>query len=335
MKFTVVIPTFKRPKLLRDALKSVQAQTARRLIDKVIVSENGLDRASEILCKEFSDLPIEYIYQQDQLAVQKHMQWLMSQEKSNYVALLCDDDWWDIHHLAMAAESLSTCQNCVSYFSNFAYVASQSSFKKQIYYNGVEVLHLGIDNFCNYKPIVYKRDNIFLFSLLITPFHYSSMVCKGDVLMESVKIFDDVHPTYADRLLYAVISMHGNIIFNPLKTAIILYHQTMDSHNYDSNEWTIERQNGSIKLLQVADDNRIDLRNLLNKVYTASDDDDKKFIVAELIGTFPDRSNLSWFVGLDAVLEHDENKHTGKNIRVGLKVRVAERVINLIRKMVK
>jgi glycosyltransferase involved in cell wall biosynthesis len=333
MKFTIVIPTFKRADLLRIALQSISLQTAKHLINRVIVSENGLDKASEKVCDEFAGLPIQYVYQQEQLPVKKHMQWIMSQEQHDYVALLCDDDWWDIHHLAMAAEALDENKTCVAYFSDFAYVEAPNLLAKQKYHNGIGILHLKSPKFTNYKPTVFTKENIFLFSLLITPFHFSAMICKGDVLTKSVAIFDELHPTYVDRLLYPVISVFGDIIFNPLKTSIVLHHSSMDSHSYNSNEWDSQRQIGSLKVMQMAADNKIDLKSILNNAYTESSNNDKNFIIGELGVTFPDRSNIDWFVDVNTILLNDADKVEANRRENTFKRKVVSGVASAIRRV--
>lgn len=332
--FTVVIPAFNRPTLLRNALISIAQQSRRDLISRVIVSENGLNRGSEAVCQEFPELRIEYTFQEVQMPVLQHLKWVLSQEQTGYVAMLCDDDWWDIHHLELAAESLSNSVGCVAYFSNFIYSTGFSSLKGDKHYDGVEIMHLSKSPFVNYKPSIYTQEDLFLFSSIITPFHFSAMVCRGDVLVKSVWIFDKVHPTYADRILYPIIGGYGNVVFNPLKTSIVLFHQNMDSHNYNALEWRKERQNGSLQLIELASDADVDIKLLLNNAYANGDAEDKLFIMSGVKGVFYERGYINWFVGINDILQQDIYEAKLAKNKNSVKQKMKNKIGGIVRKLI-
>ncbi|QNE38414.1 glycosyltransferase family 2 protein [Hymenobacter sp. NBH84] len=323
--FTVVIPTFNRPELLRIALTSVSKQTIVQNINKVIVSENGLNKESELVCSEFKNINIVYKYQNDQLSMPKHLQWLLSLEQEDYVAFLCDDDWWDVNHLEIAKKSIENNDNNVCYFSNFSYVKNRFSLKRSALQKGEEVFHMKND-FINYEPILYSKEHIFLFSVFVTPFHFSTMICKGDILSKSVEIFDQIHPTNADRLLFAAISGFGTIIFNPLRTCIVLWHDNMESHVYNSEEWKIERQKGSLKVMEFAQSIGIDIKTLINEAYTENKFDDSSFISKEISDIFFDRDNIQWFSGLEEITKNDQDLYKIMNYKKSLKGKIKNKI---------
>src|SRR5262245_27603154 len=102
---SVLIPTAGRPKLLETALQSVVNQTAAGEIEEVVVSENRLNRNSEAVCRRFPMLPIRFALQDPHLSQGHNFDFLFNTARAEYVAVLCDDDWWGSGHLhgALAA----------------------------------------------------------------------------------------------------------------------------------------------------------------------------------------------------------------------------------------
>ncbi|RYE22910.1 MAG: glycosyltransferase family 2 protein, partial [Sphingobacteriaceae bacterium] len=274
---TVLIPAFNRPELLRLALQSIDKQTAKAAIRRVIVSENGLNADSKLVCDEFTDLPIEYVFQQPQLPVLAHLKWLMSQEQQGYVALLCDDDWWNPYHLEIAIRSLEQHPTCVAYFSNFIYADSEVGLNSQLYH-GLKGLHIGQSDFSNAALNKYNQQNILVLTTLITPFHFSAMVCEGSILSKAVEIFDSIHPTYADRILWAVLSSYGELLFNPLHTSVVLLHEEMDSRRYSSIEWKEKAQEGSLRIIDLAETQGYAIKEAINLAYEVASAKDAEFM---------------------------------------------------------
>jgi glycosyltransferase involved in cell wall biosynthesis len=309
MNITIVIPTFNRADLLRIALQSVSKQTAIGKVKRIIVSENGLDRQSERICKEFSYLPIDYIFQETQLPISQHLKWILTQESHNYVALLCDDDWWDVSHLEIALRDLATHPDCKAYFSSFLYLRNEHSLKTTIY-EGSEALHFGKADFLSYDSNVYTAEDISLLALMFTPFHYSSMVCAADVLQDSVEIFDRVHPTCADRLLWTVVSRKTRVIFSPLSTTLVRYHEGMDTHRYSSLEWKEATQSSCCHILKAAQDDGMEVETRLNKIFETGSVNEAAYLLDHLKRVFYDRKYLTWFAGYDKIIESDRQENS-------------------------
>src|SRR5580704_5194067 len=116
---SVIITTRDRPEMLGDALISVRRQTRREAIGQVIVSENGLTDGSRGVCKEFSDLPVQYVKQEPPVSSLMHLKAIWHHVEGPYVAILHDDDWWMPDHLENALNALDGQSECVATFSNF------------------------------------------------------------------------------------------------------------------------------------------------------------------------------------------------------------------------
>lgn len=302
---TVIIPSFKRPELLRVCLDSVRRQTFLHLVSKIVVSENGLNPLSREVCEEFSDLPIDYHYQTTQLTISEHLKWVLQvNHGAEYTAMLCDDDWWDIHHLELAVRALELNTQAVCYFSNFVFLEQHESLKQSLY-GGLQFMHLFRDNTETDKPFLLTKQSMYPLSYLLTPFHYSAMVSRSEFLINSLFIFDDVHPTATDRLLWVAIASQGAIVFNPLPTALVRVHSEMASHDYDSVTWRNERRNSAQVVVALAAKDGIDVRNSINEAYAQAESNDKHMLNKELSIIHLDRSELAWYKGHDAICNAD------------------------------
>lgn len=96
---SVLIPTCKRPSLLKAALSAVRNQSAVYSIAEVIISENSESSESYSVCSAFPDLPIRYFQHKSPLRVEDHFWWLTQQAYSHWIAPLGDDDMWSRYHL--------------------------------------------------------------------------------------------------------------------------------------------------------------------------------------------------------------------------------------------
>ena len=228
---TVIICTCNRPGMLKDALASVESQTSLQSVSKVIVSENGENRASEAICSEFKSLPIEYYYQQPVLPVLEHIKLVLAEVSSTYVAFLHDDDWWSAKHLELALSALNR-SDCTSTFSNFVETASpQHPFTAP--YKSFRVWALsGRDFSPSYVSL--NRVNNFLNCLLDSSYHFSTFVgvttgCVSAwekiVLAKNSYDCDRTFPIYLGEL--------GMVAYIPASTTFIRIHSRQDSARPD------------------------------------------------------------------------------------------------------
>jgi glycosyltransferase involved in cell wall biosynthesis len=328
---TVLIPTFNRPHLLRIALDSVARQTYLQHISKVIVSENGHNINSKYVCDEFPQLNIEYVYQEHQLLVLEHLKWLMSRIKIGYIAFLCDDDWWNTYHIELAIRSFERKPDCIAYFSNFVY-ANDEYKVNFVSYLGAKLLSIEGGKEVNYDLQKYEKEDIFLFSFILTPFHFSALVSKAEYLVEAVNILDEVHPTYSDRALWPVLSLNGEILFNPLATSIVRSHPNQDSNNYSTSEWRNRNQEGSLYVLELANKSGIEIKNRINHVYDSSNLDDRYELNNQLEYVFIDRSNLVWYKGYEYVTNLDRIKLQAEKRENSFVVSASRKVRKILRK---
>lgn len=212
MEISVVIPTHKRPEMLRSTLSSVAAQSRPDLIREVIVSENGDDAASKRVCAEFSGLPLRHVNRQPTLAVLEHFETLVKEAKSPWVAWIADDDMWGRYHLAEAERLLALHPEAVAHVSACVLVDDEA---RQIWGG----YGLTLDSLLRSSQLglsdheVWSLTQVLLETLLRTPVNLWGLVCRKEVLLKAAagwrasgKAWDN------DRLFWCCLIREGSLV---------------------------------------------------------------------------------------------------------------------------
>jgi glycosyltransferase involved in cell wall biosynthesis len=134
MQLTILVPTANRPSLLPSTLRSIANQTARKHIERVIVSENGGNKTSKDIAESFAtELPIEWVYQTSSLTPQQHGIWLANQVTTAFVAQIADDDMWDKYHLEESLYQLECHQDAIAFFGKTVLVTENSCWPRGVF----------------------------------------------------------------------------------------------------------------------------------------------------------------------------------------------------------
>jgi len=89
--FSIVIPTYKRPKELKKAIKSVLVQTYPDF--EIIVSDNCELLSASPVCKSFKDKRIRYFVNKKNIGFTSNFYKAIGLSKGKYIFTLGDDDW--------------------------------------------------------------------------------------------------------------------------------------------------------------------------------------------------------------------------------------------------
>jgi glycosyltransferase involved in cell wall biosynthesis len=123
---TVLLPTHKRPQMLGQALESIALQSRKDLIHEVVISESAATDESRSVARSFSEkLPIRYLKQSGNLTAQANGIRLSLEAKTEYVALLADDDMWSRYHLEEAFRCFAENPTIHAYFGQAVAVANE------------------------------------------------------------------------------------------------------------------------------------------------------------------------------------------------------------------
>lgn len=127
MRFSVVIPVFNRAELLKSAIASVLAQTARDF--ELIIVDDGSDDDVGAAVSEFSDSRIILIRQQNRGASAARNRGIDA-ARGRHVAFLDSDDLYLPHHLAAADAALGDTDDTAYYSPVIAERSSGVSLTK-------------------------------------------------------------------------------------------------------------------------------------------------------------------------------------------------------------
>jgi hypothetical protein len=209
---TVLIPTYKRPGLLRCALESVRNQSRLDLVSEIVVSENSDDPQSEVVCQDFPDLPIRFVRQTPALDVGSHFALLPTLAETPLVALLGDDDMWGRYHLEESARLLAIEPEAVAYVGMAVIVSSSA---RQVKWPFLSILQSEVspwsDRFLSHWT--WSAKDVLLASLFWTPLNMWATVGRRNTLIEAMKVFQDPNQgTDSDRFMIWRVAKLGKIV---------------------------------------------------------------------------------------------------------------------------
>jgi glycosyltransferase involved in cell wall biosynthesis len=228
-KISVLVPTRRRPEMLRSALLSIQNQSRLDVIVEVLVSENSEDDRSEDVCRSFPDLPIRFTRQNPVKSLAGHFQWLVDHSSSEYVAWLSDDDMWGRYHLEEAARLLEQHPDAVAYTGECVTILNDS--RTPIKGLRETMYSLLGDTSTLYKSCwLWSREDMLVNVLLHTPLSMWAMVFRKPALQKSLVCLVPSDVGYeSDRLFLWKLAIEGPIIVG---REIGLFYRT-----HENNTW--------------------------------------------------------------------------------------------------
>jgi hypothetical protein len=217
MRLTVLVPTANRPCFLPLTLESISNQSAKDMITRVVVSENGGSYGSKLIVDTFKHkLPIEWIFQNYSLTPQQHGIWLASQVTTPLVAQIADDDIWDTYHLEAALSELSSSPRSAAYFGKAVYITDNSCWPRDVFAPPFSSL---VSNLIDHSPSgaeIWTSADTAINSLCSTPLNIWSVVSRSaaHLLSLSESAGDPVFGNFPsqDALYIWRLSLKGTIL---------------------------------------------------------------------------------------------------------------------------
>ena len=229
---TVLIPTANRPDLLRTALRSVQRQTELSKVTKIIVSEHLGNRASEQVCKEFDDLPIQYFYRDPLGDAKRGFALMLKEVESKFIAILFDDDWWAPNHIANGAKYCAAEPSFSCYLSAYFMVEGERSLLRchptMEFWFGAGCPSLETD----WKLTL---SDTAAACLVDVPCTYSSMIAPLENIEKAHVASLKVGNQYdSDRIVTLELAKQGPIIVNPTPEVFVRFHPGQDKNRFSA-----------------------------------------------------------------------------------------------------
>ncbi len=213
--------------MLRSALCSVAAQTGGSHIGEVVVIENLSNRESGVICRDFPQLRIRYVFRDPPIppGIESTLD-AMKYLTGDYIAFLFDDDWWGEQHLEKSIESHTICPDVVA------------SYGSCIWVNGEEGYLTGIHSsfipwFAAEKPKikgrwVFELNELLIAGLLKTAFHFSSLLIKRSVWEKCLDCIRDGNPYDTDRLMSVEMGKYGKVVMDSAPHVFIRAHESQE-----------------------------------------------------------------------------------------------------------
>jgi len=226
-RVSVLIPTRSRPDYLRRALQSVATQTAVRGIHEVVVIENGGDLRSQTVCEAFTDLPIRYVFNDPPVPMSHWADRVFGtpSSASEYIAFLCDDDWWYPGHLQTATTCLDVRPACVATWSRV--LETNETLRAATVRGGTVWLVTnarGDESECEIDAAQMLTAN-----LLTTAVHISGFVGRQSVIRTILPRLCNGNPFDIDRHLAVLMAVQGENVFLMSPTVGVRQHGLQES----------------------------------------------------------------------------------------------------------
>ena len=111
---SIGIPTFNRPKGLRNTIENFIAQDYQNI--EIIISDNFSDNPEvELLCREYTtkDKRIKYFRQNSNIGMYRNFEFVMHEAKGKYFAWASDDDEWNEEFISKCIKPLEVNEEIV------------------------------------------------------------------------------------------------------------------------------------------------------------------------------------------------------------------------------
>lgn len=220
----VALITYERKQLLRDALRSVQAQTRRP--DLVFISDNSKQPDHEVV-KEFPDLPIHYHFHDRRLAIDEHWLWCLTQPQTDLVALLEDDNLFRPRHLEVLAGALEK-------HPDAALAGSSTMVFQQLYAALPRDLYTPPwpCDWMSLTPTYLDRMSATAAYLFGVPFASSAMMARRNAFPKTGFVQSGLRISH-DRWMWSQIAHNGGIVFCPETTMLYRDHDVQVVKNFN------------------------------------------------------------------------------------------------------
>ncbi len=254
--------------MLRTALSSIAAQTAVARIAAVLVSENGVNLESEEICAEFPNLPIHYFFHDPSLTVFEHYLALFESIKtptSPYIAILNDDDWWGINHVANAVNRLEKHPDAVAYWASSYHVRGESSWITHCW-NMAAWVAVGFPSLT--EVVKLDRKQAALACVGGGPAHCSSLVARVEPFLAAANsVAATANLLDGGRIFFLELASRGPLLLNLVPEVFIRQHPAQGPLSLASEESNGHLAAATRRVLEFCKEAGIDVVREFSRLY--------------------------------------------------------------------
>ncbi len=226
--------------MLRCALESIASQSAVGSIAQLLVIENLGNSESGEVCRQFANLPVEYVLRDPPLPVGfESLKDAHRRVTGDYTAILFDDDWWMPDHLANAIIAIKSEPNVIASYSSYVTIADEHG-----YVNGTGNSFLnwfaaksGLSN----DRWIFDLEDLLVANLVATTGSFMTLLVESEVWKKCLPCISHGNPYDVDRLLAVELGRYGKVAFTRRATAYVRTHPSQETHRIqaggDASRW--------------------------------------------------------------------------------------------------
>jgi len=206
---------------------SVARQEARDAIAEVIVIENGATHDSREVCGEFANLPIRWLLNDPPLPMTAWADRVFGVPRpdTDFFALLCDDDWWEPHHLRRSLERLRADVACTASWAGCV----EYDVRRHIAAPRGHTIWMLTRYSPDIAALSLSMPQVLLANLLTTAFHISTVVARRSVIATVLPSLANGNPFDIDRHLACLLSTKGVTTYFPSPSVGVAAHAGRES----------------------------------------------------------------------------------------------------------
>ena len=250
--------------MLHTALHSINSQRNKEAIASILVIENGLNNESRAVCSKFPDLPITYVFRDNPLPVgYPSLVDATSYVKTDYLAILFDDDWWFPHHLDAVLSSMAGRRDVVAGYGGSIWTRGEMAKYEEVF--GQSNITFATAGSGNAFDVSISLEEMILANLPSTCLHLSSLIVRSETWRSALEVINDGNPYDVDRLLAVRFCEYGRVILKRYPTVAIRRHGGQESARLDNPEGRRWWDSTNQKILRIANAQGIKVETAFRK----------------------------------------------------------------------
>ncbi len=209
MKYSIGIPTYRRPNDLRNAIESVLAQTLPDF--ELVVCDNYSGDESEEVVREFNDSRIRYYKNEKNIGGPKNMQQCIERSTGEWFILLSDDDALFPEYLSLLETGVGLYPKATIFSTAYLYGNDcKGILGKTVHYNAGIWNEFEVNN---NKPVVLNGIEVAISLLFEATIMHPVTALRRSTVQETGGYFSDFMYG-SDLLTFARVAAKGEVVFD-------------------------------------------------------------------------------------------------------------------------
>lgn len=209
MKYSIGIPTYRRPNDLRNAISSVLAQTVTDF--ELIICDNASGDETESVVGEFNDSRIRYYKNEENIGGPKNMQKCVENSLGEWFILLSDDDALFPEYLSFLEEGVASCPQATVFSTAYLYGnESKGILGKTTHYSAGIWQEFEVNS---KKAVILNGEEVGISLLFEATIMHPVTALRRSTVQETGGYFSDFMYG-SDLITFARVAAQGKVVFD-------------------------------------------------------------------------------------------------------------------------